>query len=121
MKKLTWIKQPHAIWGENGYEQGASKICRPGTFPLVQWRAKHFSIIPPCGITFNLYELYDDSSGEIWRFDDFEKATAFAEKLRKLYLFHIVRRYVKTCIYMLKVALRKTYYFLRKFLWMKVK
>ena len=55
-----WTEMPHPIWGEGGKETEAlTKLGYIGDFPTRIWRKGKYSIIPPCLITFNLWEMYD--------------------------------------------------------------
>lgn len=83
MKKsiLTWKKQPHPVWGEGGEEEKIHEILKgigdSSSFPKIQYVADNgFSIIPPCIITLNFYELYNGE--DIWRFDTLKEAKEFA-------------------------------------------
>lgn len=69
----TWKEEEHPIWGEGGRE--TEKLRELGylqDFPQKIWRKGKYSIIPPCQVSFNQWELYDGN--DIQRFDTLEEA-----------------------------------------------
>ena len=72
MKKLTWTKRPHPIWGKGGKEEDIHKLGLSVAFPKWQWLDKsgRFDIVGPAsclgGISDEeVYELYDRDSREV--------------------------------------------------------
>lgn len=61
MSDLEWKEYDHPTWGKGGKEEGVHLIVSPTDFPRKIWRKGKLSIIPPCGITFGMWELYDGS------------------------------------------------------------
>ncbi len=77
MDYKDWTEMPHPIWGIGGREEKVHELVSIMTFPKTVWRKGKFSIIPPCTVTFDMWELYD--GGDIERFPTLEEAKAFAD------------------------------------------
>ena len=58
-----WKEEEHPIWGKGGREEHANNLVKKNLgdnmFPKKIWRNGKYSIVPPCGSTFNLWEMYD--------------------------------------------------------------
>lgn len=68
-----WTEMPHPIWGEGGRETEAlKKLGYLEDFPQTIWHKGKYSIIPPCKISFNQWELYDGT--DVTRYTTLEEA-----------------------------------------------
>lgn len=74
-----WTELDHPIWGRGGREEHVHEIIGSGDFPTKIWRKGKLSIIEPCSVTFNQWELYDGNDVE--RFNTLEEAKDYADKL----------------------------------------
>ncbi len=79
---MKWIKMPHPIWGKGGAEESVHEIVRTFSFPKWIYRKGDCSIIPPCSLTFEMWELYDDK--DIQRFPTLKEAKVEGDKLLRL-------------------------------------
>lgn len=78
---LTWVEREHPVWGAGGSEEHIHE--RPTLkemFPHKQFTAQEakYSIIPPCGLTWNLWEMYDGQETALY--NTLEDAKAAAQK-----------------------------------------
>ena len=70
-----WKEYDHPVWGKGGIEEKVHDLGLSITFPKKIWRKGELSIIPPCGATMDLWELFDGR--DTYRFDSFEEAKNF--------------------------------------------
>jgi len=80
---MEWKEQEHPIFGDHGREPASRTeklLGRTGIFPKRQWISGKFSIIGPCEITFDAYELYP-VDGDVRRFDSLQEAQKYANDL----------------------------------------
>ncbi len=78
-----WTELPHGIWGEGGPEYGVHEIVKTMTFPKTIWRKGIFSIVPPCSVTMDMWELFP-VDGDVERFPTLQAAQEFADKLSQV-------------------------------------
>lgn len=82
-KRGEWKEQEHPSFGDHGKEpakETEALLGRTGIFPRIQWTKGKFSIISPCEVTFDQYELYP-VNGDVMRFDTLGEAQAYADSL----------------------------------------